>query len=64
MARSWSEIAAEKRAIRDEKLARSYGEQATVDPRIIASTDIQDLIKLLETREITTEAIILAHITK
>nr|AMB48853.1 amidase [Fusarium camptoceras] len=64
MRRSWSEIASEKRAIRDEKLARTYGEELPVDARILAAKDIQDLTRLLEAGEITSEAIILAHILK
>ena len=64
MARLWTDIAAEKRAIRNEKLAKSYGEDAPADPRILAAKDIQDLTKLLEAREVTSEAIVLAHISK
>ncbi|KNB12238.1 hypothetical protein FOXG_11869 [Fusarium oxysporum f. sp. lycopersici 4287] len=51
-----------KRAIRDEKLAKSYGEDAPSDPRIPAAKDIQDLIKLLDGRQVTAEAVVLAHI--
>lgn len=64
MAPPWTEVVAEKRATRDQKLAKSYGEDASSDPRIAAADDIQDLIKLLETRETTTEAIVKAHISK
>lgn len=64
MARLWTDIAAEKQATRDEKLAKSYGEDAPADPRILAAKDIQDLTKLLEAREVTSEAIVLAHIAK
>ena len=64
MARLWTEIVAEKRAARDERLAKSYGEDAPSDPRIMAAKDIQDLINLLEAREVTSEAIVIAHIAK
>ena len=50
MARLWTGIVAEKRATRDEKLAKSYGENAPSDPRILAAKDIQDFIKLLDAR--------------
>ncbi|KAF5970655.1 amidase [Fusarium coicis] len=64
MPRPWTDIVAEKRAIRDEKLAKSYGEDALSDPRIMAAKDIQDLVKLLDARQVTAEAILLAHIAK
>ncbi|EFQ35744.1 amidase [Colletotrichum graminicola] len=64
MSRPWTEVVAEKRAIRDEKLSKSYGEDAPSDPRIFAAKDAQDLVKLLEAREITSEAVVIAHIAK
>ncbi|KAK0388785.1 hypothetical protein NLU13_5028 [Sarocladium strictum] len=65
MSRPWTDVVAEKRAIRDQKLAKSYGEDdAQLDPRIIAAKDISDLTSLLETRQVTCEAVILAHIAK
>ncbi|KAH7325544.1 amidase [Stachybotrys elegans] len=64
MPRHWTEVVAEKRAIRDKKLIKSYGEDTPSDPRILAAKDIQDLTTLLETREITCEAVVLAHIAK
>ncbi|RKL18987.1 hypothetical protein BFJ63_vAg14351 [Fusarium oxysporum f. sp. narcissi] len=57
MPRPWTDIVAEKRAIRDEKLAKSYGADAPSDPRIPAAKDIQDLIKLLDGRQVTVEAV-------
>jgi hypothetical protein len=64
MPRPWTDIVAEKRAIRDKKLAKSYGEHVPSDPRIIAAKDIQGLIKLLDARQVTAEAVVLAHIAK
>jgi hypothetical protein len=65
MSRPWTEIVAEKRAIRDAKLAKSFGEDnAEPDPRIFSAQDAQDLTKLLEAREVTAEAVTLAHIKK
>lgn len=64
MARPWTEIVAEKRAIRDQKLAKSYSGDVASDTRILGAKDIRDLTKLLEAREITSEAVILAHIAK
>ncbi|KAF0645975.1 hypothetical protein FPSE5266_08135 [Fusarium pseudograminearum] len=64
MPRSWTDIVAEKRAIRDEKLTKCYGENVPSDPRIIAAKDIQALTELLEARKVTAEAVVLAHIAK
>ena len=64
MARPWTEIVAEKQAIRDAKLAKSYDEPPTRNPSIRAAKDIQDLSKLLEKHEVTAEAIVLDHIAR
>ncbi|KAH7041519.1 amidase [Microdochium trichocladiopsis] len=64
MARLWTDVVREKRAIRNQKLAKTYGEDAPSDPRIFAARDIQGLLNLLQDREVTTEAIVLAHIAK
>ena len=64
MARLWTEIVAEKRAIRDEKLAKSYDSDEPSDPRIFAANNAEDLIKLLKAREITSEAITRAYIAR
>lgn len=65
VSRPWSDIVAEKRAIRDSRLAKDYGSnEVASDPRITSTDDVQQLTKLIEAREITAEAITLAHITK
>jgi hypothetical protein len=65
VSRHWSDIVAEKRAIRDAKLAKDYSSnEVASDPRITSADDLQQLAKLLESREITAEAVILAHIAK
>ncbi|KAL2213784.1 amidase [Sarocladium strictum] len=65
VSRHWSDIVAEKRAIRGAKLAKDYrSNEVASDPRITSADDVQQLAKLLESREITAEAVILAHIAK
>jgi hypothetical protein len=64
MARLWTDIVSEKRAIRHQRLAKAYGEDAPSDARIFSAKDAQGLIKLLEDREVTSEAIVLAYIAK
>lgn len=67
MPRPWKEVAAEKRAIRDEKLSKVYGyneEDSGLYHRILAAQDVQELTRMLEAQEISAKAIVIAHIRK
>lgn len=63
MSRHWTEIVAEKRANREAKLQKIYGDSPP-DPRVLVVEDIQDLTKLLDTGEFTAETVILTFIQK
>lgn len=67
MPQPWTEVAAEKRAMRDEKLSKVYGynnEDSGLYHRILAAQDVQELTRMLEAQEVSAEAIVIAHIRK
>jgi len=63
MSRPWIEIVAEKRAIREAKLTKTYS-NSSPNSRVLAVEDVQDLTKLLENQEVTAETVILTYIRK
>lgn len=67
MPQSWSEVAAEKRAIRAWKLANDYASPAdndALEDLIFSAQDAQDLVKLIENHKISAKNVTLAHIRK
>ncbi|KAG9250767.1 amidase [Emericellopsis atlantica] len=67
MPQSWRKLAAEKRAIRDQKLAKAYkalADDDALEDLIFSARDVQGLVKLLGNHQVSAENVILAHINK
>ena len=62
--RPWREVVATKRAIRDAQIKEQQPNLDARDDRITDIAEVEQLARLIETRELSAEAVVKAYILK